>query len=78
MIYRRCKCGEAELWESGMPPRDCQGCSKCGTTYAVGPEGNKPLIPHDWEPRFNRKTGKPDRRQCSRCYAIERDPPAPE
>jgi hypothetical protein len=69
MIYWRCKCGKAESWESGMPPQDCQGCDKCGTTLATGPSGHKDRIPHDWKPQFNSDTGAPDRPICRRCYA---------
>ncbi len=69
MIHRRCGCGKSESWESGMPPQDCDGCDDCGTTF--GPP-HKPRVPHDWEPRFNSKTGKQDRRKCRKCHTSEK------
>lgn len=72
MIYRKCECGKAESWESGMPPADCSGCEECGTTYATNPEGHKPLAPHDWSMRYDVRTGKPDGRICERCYKREK------
>jgi len=74
MIYRRCRCGKCESWESGMPQQDCQGCDACGSTFAGSPEGHRERIPHDWEPRFNPRTGAPDKRMCRRCCTIERTP----
>lgn len=65
----RCKCGNRKYYESGMPPRDCQGCEECGTTYAQSPEGHKPLQPHTWKPQFDRNTGEPTRPICSQCGA---------
>lgn len=50
-----------------MPPEDCQGCNKCGTTFATGPAGHKPVIPHDLRPQFDRNTGEPDGSICNRC-----------
>lgn len=72
MIYWRCRCGKSEYWESGMPPQACQGCSECGTTLATHPDRHQDVIPHDWEPRYNPRTGAPDKRLCRRCHAIER------
>lgn len=72
MNYLRCKCGKCKCWESGFPPQDCEGCKECGTTYAYTTTGHKPLIPHDWEPRYNERTGEQDRRMCRRCYKREK------
>lgn len=72
MNYSRCKCGKAEYWDSGLPPKPCQGCEECGTTYARRAEDHKPIEPHDWVPRFNERTGAQDRRMCKRCHAIEK------
>lgn len=71
MQYKRCKCGKKERWDTGEIVHPCQGCSECGTTFAGLRGGHAPLEPHNWEPRYNRTTGKPDRRECSRCHAIE-------
>lgn len=72
MQYKRCKCGACERWDTGEAVHPCQGCDKCGTTYAGSPENHKPLEPHDWEPRYNERTGEPDKRMCKRCHKIER------
>lgn len=72
MQYKQCKCGGRQRWDSGEVVQPCEGCSKCGTTFADGPDGHKALEPHDWQPRYDRVTGKPDRRECSRCHALER------
>lgn len=72
MIYRKCECGAAERWDTGEIVHPCQGCAKCGTTFASNPRDHKPLAPHDWKPRFNADTGEPDRQMCRRCMAIER------
>ncbi|CAN5579290.1 hypothetical protein BH10PSE14_BH10PSE14_06960 [soil metagenome] len=74
MRYLKCECGECERWDTGETVHECQGCSKCGTTFATHPEGHKPLGEHDWVPRFDPATGQPDKRMCQRCYAIERAP----
>lgn len=68
MIYHQCKCGKRQYFESGIAPKDCQGCDGCGTTFATTPDGHKPRIEHDWQPRFCEDTGKPARPICRRCY----------
>jgi len=73
MRYSRCKCGKCEYYDSGMPPQPCQGCKECGTTFAGGPDGHKPLEPHEWEPRFDSRSGKPARPVCKRCHEADRD-----
>lgn len=72
MIYRKCKCGSAERWDSGETVHPCQGCKKCQTTFASSPDNHKALETHDWKPRYNSETGELDKRMCGRCYAIER------
>lgn len=69
MQYLRCKCGKAEYFASGMWPQECEGCDECGTTYAQHLADHKPKIEHDWQPQFDRNTGKPSRPVCRRCRA---------
>ena len=69
----RCKCGKRQRFESGMPPKDCQGCEECGTTLAQHPDGHKPLQPHRPKKQFDRNTGQPARPICEDCYATIRD-----
>jgi hypothetical protein len=75
MIYRRCRCGKAERWDTGEVVHPCQGCKVCRSTLATWRGGHATLQDHDWEPRFNERTGGPDRRECRRCHAIERVEP---
>ena len=72
MKYKRCKCGKMERWDTGEAVKPCEGCRECQTTFAEHPDDHKLLQPHDWEPRFNSRTGEPDRRMCRRCHAIEK------
>ena len=74
MITYRCQCGECTYYSSGMPPKDCQGCSKCGTTYATRPTDHKPLQPHKLKLQFDRNTGEEDGAICQECYARIRSP----
>lgn len=61
-----CKCGKKTYWESGMPPRDCQGCEECNTNFK-----KKPLVPHDFSKiEYNGKTGKPYK-LCINCYTVD-------
>lgn len=67
MRYARCKCGKAEAWTTdGF--QDCQGCDDCGTTFASHPDHHKQKTEHDWEVRYSRTTGEPEKRECARCY----------
>jgi len=78
MQYRRCKCGKCECWDSGDPPMPCEGCIECGTTFAQHPDDHKPLEPHDWEPRFDPRTGAAARPECRRCHTQDKNwTPAP-
>jgi hypothetical protein len=64
----KCKCGKKEYLESGMPPRDCEGCEKCKTNYK-----KEPLQPHDFtKVMYNENTGKPYK-MCSKCYLIDKE-----
>ena len=72
MRYLKCQCGACERWDTGETVHECQGCSKCRTTFATNVGGHQPLREHDWRPRFNPTTGEPDKRMCSRCHKIER------
>lgn len=49
MRYLRCKCGKKEMWDSGYPVHDCQGCDKCKTTFAETEDGHRTLQPHIWD-----------------------------
>jgi hypothetical protein len=48
MIYSRCKCGELEHWDSGMPPAACCPCSLCGTVPASGSLPHPDPVPHEF------------------------------
>ena len=67
MIYRRCKCGKCESWESGMPPAPCQGCEECRTTMETSPGLHRTPLPHSLKAQFDVNTGKPSRPICSEC-----------
>ncbi len=61
----RCKCGEAKYFGSDVP-KPCQGCKKCGTTYAQHPDHHKEIEPHEFEILYDDK-GRPYE-VCKRCY----------
>lgn len=71
MRYLKCKCGEHEMWTTDSP-KDCQGCEKCGTTFAGFPDNYKPLQPHRWVVNFDQNTGKPYKR-CGDCYEVDEE-----
>lgn len=69
----RCKCGKSTMQTSMGAPRDCEGCSKCKTTYANHPDDHKTLLPHDWEEvTYHQNTGKPYE-TCKRCHRINNE-----
>jgi len=68
MNYWRCKCGKSEKWESGMPPRPCEGCDECGTTFATHATGHMMRAPHNLEIRYDTHTGKPSHKVCTECW----------
>lgn len=68
MIAMRCQCGKETYFHSGMPPRDCQGCTECGTTYASHPNHHKPLAPHTPKARYSSDTGELKGYRCAICY----------
>lgn len=74
MQYWRCKCGKVEYFESGMPPRKCQGCEECGTTFAMRADDHRPIQPHDLGPvQVEGNADNPIRyRRCRRCFHRER------
>lgn len=78
MQFRRCKCGEARRWDSGYPPKDCQGCTKCGTTLAQHPDDHQPLQPHKPKQFFSRETGQPEGWECAACRQQVEAPPQAE
>ncbi len=49
MQYFRCKCGSVEHWSSGMGPFPCDGCAKCGTNVAGGPDEHQAPEPHNFD-----------------------------
>lgn len=49
MQYYRCKCGNAQAWGS-IPPRPCDGCTKCNTTLTGSPDYHETPQPHLWVP----------------------------
>lgn len=67
----RCKCGEAIMWTSDTV-HDCQGCSKCNTTFSGRPDGHKPLQLHTWGTMYNQNTGRAFK-ICSKCGHIDED-----
>lgn len=73
MRHYKCKCGKSEYWESGIPPMPCQGCNDCNTQYGTYNGEYREREEHQWEPRFNEKTGEPDRPICKRCYERKKD-----
>jgi hypothetical protein len=68
MQFYRCQCGASEYYGSGEFPKPCEGCDKCGTTFAQRSEDHKPRAPHVWREQFDHDTGKPVRPICSVCY----------
>lgn len=73
MIYYQCKCGEAKYYGSGMSPRDCEGCKKCGTTFAQSPTGHKSLAAHDFNDKRTIEDGiETDESFCRKCYKARR------
>lgn len=68
MQYMRCKCGNVEAWTSGESPKACHVCKECGSTLAYSPDSHLDPEPHEWEVRYDSRTGKPSYRLCVRCY----------
>ena len=73
MNYWRCKCGETAYFESGMPPKDCQGCEICNTTLSFHPDYHKELKPHNWVVVYDRYTGEHIEYICTECNAKKRN-----
>jgi len=71
MTGYRCKCGKSTAWGSGMSPSPCHLCPECGSTLASHPDHHAEPVEHDWEPRFDERTGQPTTRVCRRCYERE-------
>lgn len=72
MIYWRCKCGDRELRESGMPPARCKVCEKCGSTLATSPDTHDEPEPHKLVTRYHPSTGKPYQ-VCTNSGCIHRE-----
>lgn len=49
MKYAQCKCGNMQMWTSGMPLTKCSKCSKCGSGYGYGPNSHIDPLPHEYE-----------------------------
>lgn len=70
MIYMQCKCGKSTYTHSGLPPKECQGCEICGTTYATNPMDHKALVLHHPEPRYDERTGERKNYDvCMHCHS---------
>lgn len=67
MYLFTCKCGNRQYYGSGMIPKPCEGCDKCGTNF-----NKEPRQPHKWRTVYDRYTGKPIKRECSVCYHHEK------
>lgn len=68
MNYWKCECGKTDYFESGMPPKPCQGCDICGTTLSASPKiPYKAKEPHIPKPVYDRDTGEIRYYECSRC-----------
>lgn len=65
-----CECGKTTWVESGMPPRDCQGCDECGSTLSFNHKAMpvKKKNEHDLHIRYSEKTGKPKFYLCHTCW----------
>jgi hypothetical protein len=73
MQYKRCKCGEVEIWDSGYPEYPCQGCEKCNTTCSSSPTRHIELKPHIFTKIiYSQSTGKPEFQTCGVCGIMER------
>ena len=73
MRYYRCKCGHRSAWSS-LGVAECEGCEKCGTTLAEGPDGHDAPAPHDWREEWtiDKQTGeRGKKRVCARCQRKE-------
>jgi len=69
----RCKCGKRSWYESGMSPRECQGCEACGTSFCKDDEGQHlALVPHDMGEVVQGPATSPRRYlRCKVCYHME-------
>lgn len=74
MRYLKCKCGNAQSWSSGYNYADCDGCKKCNTTLASGPDGHKPLAEHEFVayPIKADQEGVTETR-CKNCHKTKRN-----
>ena len=63
-----CQCGKSKYYESGLPPKSCQGCDECGTAYGLGKVEFKQLEPHVSTPVHDRYTGAVIGYECKVCH----------
>jgi hypothetical protein len=69
--YYRCACGHTGKWRPHTVPADCEGCAECWSTLSI--DGNhKDRAEHQWDTRYNERTGLPIRRVCRRCLKVEK------
>ena len=68
MQYARCICGDFVIWHSGETIHPCQVCEKCGSVPASHPDFHKEPEPHQFELRYDEKTGSPSYELCIKCY----------
>lgn len=68
MRYYRCRCGKSVAWSTGGEfPQACVVCEECGSTLASHPDYHAEPIEHEWEVRYDQRTGKPFYEVCDRC-----------
>ena len=66
----QCKCGNRQGSNTGEGFKECEGCTKCNTTFSHYLDGHKPLKPHTFINKYNVNTGKPFK-ECSICNFID-------
>lgn len=69
MIYSRCKCGELQCWDSGIPPAACCPCPLCGTVPASGPNFHPDPAPHEFKrTAVDTDNGPQPLSRCRMCH----------
>jgi hypothetical protein len=69
--YHRCKCGNKEMWESGMSPPACDPCDKCGTVPAMSPSLHPEVEEHQLNMEITVRNGHTIKVwRCLRCLKV--------
>ena len=69
MKHVRCKCGARNVWSiTNWFPKDCDGCSVCGTTLVDNEHEHKATLPHKWKQVLDKTTGEHIRDVCTECF----------